>query len=121
MGYGYYTLPDGREAGYNVTAFCDALGCTELIDRGLAYLCGFAPDGHRDDFAWGCGRYFCHQRGHYSSHDCPNTQCGFYYWKDGEETWLKCELGTQGEHPFACEDHRDLYDQSLIDYATNCP
>lgn len=55
MGYGYYTLVDGREAGYNVTATCDEPGCNEEIDRGLYYLCGenpLSPDP-------GCGGYFC--------------------------------------------------------------
>lgn len=70
MGYGYYVLPDGREAGYGVEAECDAEGCTERIDRGLGYLCGDNPDGWRDPDDWGCGRYFCETHG--SRHDCPN-------------------------------------------------
>lgn len=70
MGYAYYTLPDGREAGYGVQAECDAEGCTEQIDRGLGYLCGDDPDGWREDSAPGCGRYFCGQ--HDGDHDCPN-------------------------------------------------
>lgn len=70
MGYGYYVLPDGREAGYGVEAECDRDGCTERIDRGLGYLCGNLPDGHRDFSEPGCGRYFCGQ--HSVDHDCPN-------------------------------------------------
>lgn len=33
MGYAFYTLPDGREAGYAVKAICDAEGCDARIDR----------------------------------------------------------------------------------------
>lgn len=56
MGYGYYVLPDGREAGYAVDATCDQDGCGERIDRGLGYLCGDEPG---DGGEHGCGRYFC--------------------------------------------------------------
>ena len=57
MGYGTYLLPDGREAGYNVDAVCDEPGCTQQIDRGLAYLCGDRPLGL--GLTTGCGGYFC--------------------------------------------------------------
>lgn len=76
MGYGYYVLSDGREAGYGVEAECDATGCTAKIDRGLGYLCGDSPDGWRDCDAPGCGNYFCGS--HEDKHDCPNPQCGAY-------------------------------------------
>ncbi len=59
MGYAYYTLPDGREAGYGVEAECDAPGCQVRIDRGLGYLCGRNPDGHKDAEEPGCGNYYC--------------------------------------------------------------
>lgn len=72
MGYGRYTLPDGREAGYMVTATCDQPGCLVRIDRGLGYLCGQSPDGHRDPSEPGCGRYFCDQHLDNDAHDCPN-------------------------------------------------
>lgn len=55
MGYGHYTLPDGREAGYGVPDVCNRDGCGERIDRGLAYLCGEIGDGGEH----GCGGYFC--------------------------------------------------------------
>lgn len=70
MGYAYYRLPDGREAGYGVEAECDHDGCTERIDRGLGYLCGSDPDGYRDPGEPGCGRYYCPR--HECDHDCPN-------------------------------------------------
>jgi hypothetical protein len=76
MGYGFYTLPDGREAGYLVDAECDKEGCTEEIDRGFDYLCGDAPDGHRSFDEPGCGLYFCWT--HQDDHDCPNPECGKY-------------------------------------------
>ncbi len=71
MGYGYYVLPDGREAGYAVRATCDADECSAQIDRGLGYLCGHEPDGWRSEMDPGCGRYFCPEH-LYGDHDCPN-------------------------------------------------
>ena len=70
MGYAFYVLPDGREAGYSVEATCDQDGCDTQIDRGIGYLCGDAPDGWRDEGKPGCGRYFCGE--HTWSHDCPS-------------------------------------------------
>lgn len=70
MGYARYTLPDGREAGYAVQAECDHPDCTTMIDRGLGYLCGQLPDGHRDPLDPGCGRYYCPT--HQPDHDCPD-------------------------------------------------
>lgn len=55
MGYAFYTLPDGREAGYSVKDICNEGGCDTEIDRGLAYLCGETPGGGE----YGCGGYFC--------------------------------------------------------------
>lgn len=45
-----------RDIGYGVPAYCDHPGCTEEIDRGLAWVCcGSEPYGGEN----GCGRYFC--------------------------------------------------------------
>jgi len=61
MGYAYYevTRRDGItiEAGYGVEAVCEEPGCTEEIDRGMAFLCGDEPG----DPEFGCGGYFCGQ------------------------------------------------------------
>lgn len=76
MGYGYYTLPDGREAGYGVRAECDAEGCATEIDRGLGYLCGRNPLGHKDEEEPGCSKYFCGT--HKYDHNCPDPECGLY-------------------------------------------
>lgn len=65
MGYAYYTLADGREAGYGVTATCDKDGCDAEIDRGLGYLCGHMPGGDE----WGCGGYFCGEHLFYAGVD----------------------------------------------------
>ena len=70
MGYSHYVLPDGREAGYAVEAECDAPDCHTIIDRGLAYLRGLNPAGHKEPGEWGCGNDHCPD--HYSDHDCPN-------------------------------------------------
>lgn len=67
--YGRIKLRDGStiEAGYAVTATCDENGCTDAIDRGLAYRCGGA------DFDQGCGHYFCaaHLYWHGDGQRCP--------------------------------------------------
>lgn len=44
-----------RDIGYGVPAWCDHPDCTEVIDRGLSYVCGGEPYG--GDV--GCGLYFC--------------------------------------------------------------
>jgi hypothetical protein len=96
MGYGHYTLPDGREAGYLVEAECDQDGCPEQIDRGLAYLCGDNPDGHRPDSEWGCGLYFCGK--HETSHDCPSPLCGE---DTPDDDYCALVAGHDGEHTTA--------------------
>lgn len=97
MGYGYYVLPDGREAGYGVEAECDQAGCDARIDRGLGYLCGQSPDGHRDFEEPGCGKYFCSE--HRYTHPCENPECEAFS-ADGE---LRCGLAADHEL-----EHRDV-------------
>lgn len=75
MGYAHYTLADGREAGYGVSAQCDEPGCTTQIDRGLGYLCGPNPLGHKDDDEAGCGNYYCMD--HHGTHECTEPECGY--------------------------------------------
>ncbi len=55
MGYAVYSTPLG-DAGYGVEDICHEEGCTEVIDRGVAYLCGDQPGRPSEH---GCGRYFC--------------------------------------------------------------
>ncbi len=55
MGYAIYETPMG-DAGYAVSDICHEEGCTEKIDRGVAYLCGDQP-GYQSEY--GCGRWFC--------------------------------------------------------------
>ncbi len=102
MGYASYVLPDGREAGYGIEAECDQPDCSAEIDRGLGYLCGDNPDGHRDPTEAGCGLYFCGQ--HLDTHDCVNPECGT--WSDDEER--SCALAkshTEDEDsPHRCHD-----------------
>lgn len=51
-----------RWIGYGVPCFCDAPGCSEEIDRGLAFVCGGEPYGGEH----GCGLFFCaaHRHSH---------------------------------------------------------
>lgn len=77
MGYAFYELADGREAGYAVDAQCDADGCEKEINRGMGYLCGDYPKVHiTDDGEWGCGNYHCGV--HEYDHNCANPMCGEY-------------------------------------------
>lgn len=46
-----------RDVGYGVPAYCDHPDCNEVIDRGLAYVCG-ADIGGGDR---GCGLHFCYK------------------------------------------------------------
>lgn len=75
MGYAFYELADGREAGYGVEAQCDAGGCLKKINRGMAYLCGENPKVYStDNGEWGCGNYYCGDHEH--DHGCTNAMCG---------------------------------------------
>jgi hypothetical protein len=56
MGYGRYTLPSGKEAGYLVEATCDHPGCETKIDRGMSYACG-SDVGNQGGCS--CEGYFC--------------------------------------------------------------
>lgn len=70
MGYAHYTIyrnGEEIEAGYGVAATCEQDGCTEQIDRGLAYLCGATPGGDE----YGCGGYFCSEHLYLSVRDIP--------------------------------------------------
>jgi len=62
MGYGSYTI-QGKHCGYLVDATCEEDGCSEQIDRGLAYACGDNP-GEFDDY---CAGYFCAKHLYYST------------------------------------------------------
>lgn len=59
MGWGSGVSHDGRKIGYSVDAECDKPGCTEKIDRGLAFLCGDLSEVLHGS-GYGCGKYFCH-------------------------------------------------------------
>lgn len=56
MGWAHGVV-DGREVGYGVESTCDAQGCEEGIDRGLAYRCGGARNLMQGEP--GCGAYVC--------------------------------------------------------------
>ena len=96
MGYAHYNLPDGREAGYAVEATCDQPDCIEAIDRGLGYLCGSMPDGHRDPDDPGCGRYYCGEHQEQDTHGCSNLRCPVWD-PDENETCIRAK-GHDGLH-----------------------
>lgn len=94
MGYGYYVLQDGREAGYTVDAVCDEPGCTEVINRGLGCICGQNPIGHKGTDEPGCGNYYCEP--HKYSHECSNPECDT--WSDDEMQHCSLATGHDGVH-----------------------
>lgn len=72
MGYMFYMLGDGREAGYGVEATCDHEACNAPIDRGMSYLCGeLTRKG--DGGEHGCGGYFCETHLYYAWMMPPET------------------------------------------------
>lgn len=55
MGYSCYTSAEnGREQGYAVPAVCDHPDCTNLIDRGMGYVC-LGDQEHTQS----CGGFYC--------------------------------------------------------------
>ncbi len=93
MGWAFCGDVDGRPVGYGVVAKCDFPGCEEMIDRGLAYLCG---EMH-DPTEWGCGKYFCGKHREQAVHKCefPREEgaedeqpC-----KPGEHKWTGKQMG----------------------------
>lgn len=73
-----------RDIGYGVPAMCDDEDCTEVIDRGLDYVCGGEPYGGVS----GCGLYFCHEH--------------LYHQPLGGRVWTKqrCSRCCDGERSF---------------------
>lgn len=67
----------GRWIGYGVPAHCDHPQCSDVIDRGLSYVCGGEPYGGED----GCGLYFC------AEHRDVDDQCE------------RCEAGAKPFEP----------------------
>lgn len=61
MGYAFYNLASGKEAGYGVEATCEHPGCDEKIDRGMAYACAGEPG---EQGGWSCEGYFCREHLH---------------------------------------------------------
>lgn len=116
MGYAFYELCDGREAGYGVEATCDEDGCDESIDRGLAYLCGDDPHINGDEP--GCGQYFCSAHLYYVAGEdravqrcdrCSEEPCP----KCGDTGFVVYDANPDGERrmadadcPRGCPDYR---------------
>lgn len=106
MGYAYYELDDGREAGYAVEATCDFPECSAEIDRGLSYLCGAWPYGNvpkGEEKFFGCQDYFCSRHLHSQDHQCTRPLCGVY----SDDGWYQCHL-TQG-HDGVHEDQQENF------------
>lgn len=87
-----------RDIGYGVPAWCDHPDCSEVIDRGLSYVCGGAPYGGDG----GCGLYFCPKH-----LDMADPQM--------------CERCVDGEPPFEPKpDHPDWVKWKLTDGSWQC-
>lgn len=86
-----------RDIGYGVPAWCDHPDCDEVIDRGLAYVCGGEPFGGDA----GCGLYFC------------EIHKGFY---DPSVERLVCERCRTRDKPFEAKpDHPDWINHKATD------
>ena len=59
-----YDLNWKRDIGYGVPSVCDSPKCNQLIDRGLAYVCGGQPYGGES----GCGLFFCSKHLYFHIH-----------------------------------------------------
>lgn len=83
-----------RDIGYGVPAFCDHAGCTEEIDRGLAYVCGEDPYGGER----GCGLYFCgshlywHERLPHLCEKCSPPRLKLFKPTPEHPIWVKHKL-----------------------------
>lgn len=84
MGYAYYELYDGREAGYEVAATCDEPGCAEEIYRGLSFLCGESPAIYAAEPEFGCGKYFCFEHLYYPDSAANQACCACTKLIDGD-------------------------------------
>jgi hypothetical protein len=96
MGWGYgYDEKWQRDIGYIVApAYCDHPECSEIIDRGLAYVCADQePRGGE-----GCGLYFCEKHKGHSKWDEED--------EDVAALWSCCERCRDGLPPFPAKpDH----------------
>jgi hypothetical protein len=70
-----------RDIGYDVPAVCDHPKCNNIIDRGMAYVCGGEPYGGEK----GCGLYFCYEH---------------LYFGRGEDSPQLCERCMQYKKPY---------------------
>ena len=82
-----------RDVGYGVPATCDHPGCGELIDRGLAYICGGEPGGGEH----GCGLFFCDAHliiGAMPRQTCDRCTCDGEYFEPTSDTqeWVNHKL-----------------------------
>lgn len=83
MGYAVYEDRNARNlgverwAGYGVPAVCDVADCTEVIDRGLAYMCEAHVEWVFDEDTEveypvadvGCEMFFCTEHSDQDSHE----------------------------------------------------
>lgn len=93
-----------RDIGYGVPAVCDHPDCNELIDRGLAHVCGGEPYGGED----GCGLFFCGRhlwstRG--SAPQCDRCEAGQPPFQPKPDTreWLRHKLTHPSWGPWRAE------------------
>lgn len=119
----------GRFIGYGVPAWCDYPGCTEVIDRGLSYVCCNAQPygGER-----GCGLHFCEKHRNWEGM-CERCQAWFdddgqmlevgpspFHPKSEHPTWLQHLLTdfSWAEWRLTNQDLVVLYDEQLRQHVT---
>ncbi len=88
-----------RDVGYGVPAFCDHPGCSEEIDRGLAYVCGADPYGGDK----GCGLFFCGAHGGgFLCERCADDKPSFEA-KPDHPDWIRHKLTHESWEPWRAE------------------
>lgn len=82
-----------RMVGYTMLVFCDVPRCLEVIDRGLGYRCGEAPEDVQRPIdtipARGCGAYTCAKHSGGDGHDC----LAIAGWREDDEGHITCVEG----------------------------
>jgi hypothetical protein len=100
-----------RDVGYSVPCVCDHPTCSELIDRGLSYVCGGELYGGEK----GCGLYFCdkHHGADTLCERCLNNLPAFNPKPDIRE-WIQWKLTDaswaqwRAENPEWVKEHGNL-------------
>lgn len=90
-----YDAERRRDIGYGVPSKCDHPKCSEIIDRGMGYVCG----GEHGGGEHGCGLYFCSAHLYHAARRagplCPRclaSKSPYKRWAPDEPEWVHHKL-----------------------------